>query len=63
MARYRLYFLGREGRIVAVEELDCDDDEAAILDAQKHAGDAMELWDRARMVKVFEPSDATARRV
>jgi hypothetical protein len=54
MPDYRLYFLGPQGRIAHVLEMECRDDEHAIDLVQSHAdGRAMELWLRARMVKAF----------
>jgi hypothetical protein len=60
MPDYRLYFLGPQGRIAHVLEMECSDDAHAIEQAESHAdGRAMELWRRARMVKAFA---AEARR-
>lgn len=54
MPDYRLYFLGPQGRIAHVLEMEGRDDDHAIEQAESHAdGRAMELWHRARMVKAF----------
>jgi hypothetical protein len=51
---FRLYFLGRGGRIVEARNLDCEDDEAAILAVEgQRDGRAMELWRRDRRVRTF----------
>ncbi|MBV8682841.1 MAG: hypothetical protein JO111_08215 [Caulobacteraceae bacterium] len=58
MTDYRLYALS-DNRIVRVVELDCDDDDSAIVEASAHAcAQPMELWQRARLVKRF-PADKT----
>ncbi|MET0273314.1 MAG: hypothetical protein ABW360_10010 [Phenylobacterium sp.] len=55
MPDYRLYFLGPQGRIAHVLELECRDDDHAVELAAGHAdGRAMELWRRDRMVKAFD---------
>ena len=60
MTDYRLYALSG-GRIVRVVELDCVDDDSAILQASAHANDQpMELWQRARFIKRFPAGQATA---
>lgn len=52
-ANYRCYFLNGE-RIAAVEAIACDDDAAAILEADKILAASrylsMEIWAGARMV-------------
>ena len=55
MLSYRLYFLGREGHITGVVELECACDEQALEAVEAHAdGRAMELWQQARKVRAFE---------
>jgi hypothetical protein len=54
MLSYRLYFLGREGRIIRAVELECSSDEDALLAVEGHAdGGPMELWQQARRVRVY----------
>lgn len=51
---FRLYFLGRGGRIVEARNLECENDEAAILAVEdQRDGRAMELWRRDRRVRTF----------
>jgi len=58
MGDYRLYFLDAQGPIHRAVELQCDDDEDAVRRSAGHAdGRAMELWQRARVVRRFEPCD------
>lgn len=58
MTDYRLYLRGgAEGRIVGVIELDCPDDETAVeLAERRRTGVRAELWQRARKIRAFEPS-------
>jgi hypothetical protein len=54
MPGYRLYFLDKHGHITGVLELDCPDDAQAVAAAESHhAGEAMELWERGRIVHEF----------
>jgi hypothetical protein len=56
MPDYRLYFLAND-HIRRFVEFDCPDDEAAIEKVAEHAdGRVMELWQRNRLVKRFEPN-------
>ena len=59
VASYRVYFLNGQGRIVRAAELNCDTDEEATEQAKALAsGQAVELWDRARLIGRFErPAD------
>ena len=51
---YRLYFLDQDGHIRHFIVLGHDDDEAAIRATDEHAnGQAMELWQKSRMVRQF----------
>jgi hypothetical protein len=54
---YRVYFLDNAGKIVSATELtDIEDDEAAIKAAEAFRyAFARELWDRARMIRRFDP--------
>ena len=57
MASYRAYFLNAGGHIVRAVELACDTDEDASKEALRLLnGQAIELWERARMVARFDPS-------
>ena len=52
MAEYRLYHVGRNGRLSRAHDLVCADDAEAIRVAAQHAkGLDLELWDRGRLVK------------
>jgi len=54
MPNYRLYLVGSQGRFIKVEVIDGPDDAAAVADAQQYIdGQAMELWDRGRLVQKF----------
>lgn len=55
MAYYRLYFLDSAGRIRDVVEMECVDDAAALQAATPHLGkgQALELWNRERLVRQF----------
>lgn len=57
IAGYRLYRLNRAGRILSATEIVCAADGEAI-DAAKALADGgkMELWNGARIVKVFDPA-------
>lgn len=55
MATYYLYRLHETGRITARDVLEAEDDAEAVAMAERaEHGDAMELWQGARMVRVFE---------
>jgi hypothetical protein len=55
MTDYRLYFL-KDNHIRRVVELECESDVEALGLAERHrGGDTMELWQRSRLVKRFEP--------
>lgn len=57
MPAYRLYFVTSGGHIWRAVELDTSDDEAAIQAAEaQRDGSAMELWERDRIVRRFEPA-------
>lgn len=57
MAGYRLYFTDNQGHIGHAIELDCRDDAHAIEMTEQHRdGRAMELWQRDRLVRRFEPT-------
>jgi len=53
---YRVYFLDAANHIIRSHDLECDDDADAIerLRELNHAH-AMELWERARLVRRIEP--------
>jgi hypothetical protein len=54
MLSYRLYFLGREGRITRAVELECASDDEALRAVEEHAdGRPMELWQQARKVRAY----------
>ena len=55
MATYYLYRLHPNGRITARDVLEAETDEEAVALAEKAGhGDAMELWQGARIVRVIE---------
>jgi hypothetical protein len=59
---YRLYFMDRNNRIRRGIDLDCRDDAHAVDVVAEHATEAwfgMELWQRDRLVKRFEPEATT----
>jgi hypothetical protein len=60
MVAYRCYLLGADGRIAALETLDCGDDEEAIQLAEAIAEARQywkaEVWDRDRLVARIEHS-------
>lgn len=55
MPSYRLHFIDRTGSVRRSVELDCEDDDQAILCAQDHNNDGeMELWrDNQRVARLF----------
>lgn len=61
MSAYRLYRLTNAGRVTSTTELPCGVDGEAIAAADAvDDGRRMELWDGARIVKVFNPGAARA---
>ena len=59
MASYRVYFLNAEGRIMSAVDLSCDSDDHAAAEARRLAdGRPVELWERARLIGRFEPSNS-----
>jgi hypothetical protein len=55
VADYRLYFLDGKGRIVRVVPFSAQSDKAAIERAASERGGAtIELWERGRLIKVFD---------
>jgi hypothetical protein len=59
MAYYRLHLMdARERHIIEFREFEADDDERAIDAAENWStSGSMELWDRARLVKQWLPSE------
>jgi hypothetical protein len=56
MPHYRLYFLRADNRVDRAVDLDCADDEEAINKASELRGpQAMELWQRTRLVTRILP--------
>jgi len=56
MAYYRLFFFSGDGHIQRSLDLECDGDAEAIDGVEEHRGhQALELWQRARLVARFEP--------
>jgi hypothetical protein len=52
MAEYRLYFFDREGHIRHRVEFECDTDEAALAEVDRHSdGRALELWRGTQLVR------------
>ena len=61
MLDYRLYFLDEQGHVRRGLDLECRDDAHAIAVVSEHLSDeAMELWQGARKVRVFEPASRHA---
>ncbi|MHC2335458.1 hypothetical protein ACVIW0_004747 [Bradyrhizobium sp. USDA 4454] len=55
---YKIYFLGEDGHIIGRIDLPVDDDNAAKREARKLAiGQPVELWDGARKIATFQPSN------
>jgi hypothetical protein len=55
MADYRVYVIGFDGHFKSTSELDCADDEAAKIAAQRLVdGHDVELWQRDRKVATFQ---------
>jgi hypothetical protein len=56
MHGYRAYIIGQDGRIQDRVDLFCEsDDDAKERAKQLVDGHAVELWDDARQIAVFEP--------
>jgi hypothetical protein len=55
-SHYRCYFLNGE-RIAAVEVVECDDDAAAVIEADRilaaSSYKSIEVWDRGRRVSII----------
>lgn len=61
MRLYRMYRLDRAGGIVDAEIIAAEDDAGAMREAERlSAGEAAELWDRARLVAGFGAVRAAA---
>jgi hypothetical protein len=61
VASYRAYFLNAGGHIVRAVELACETDEDAAQEARRLLnGQAIELWERARMIARFDPAQKPA---
>ena len=60
MNSYRLYLYGRDGAMAQVSEIECPDDGFAAAFAAERLGDfaRSELWQGARRIERFEPSEA-----
>jgi hypothetical protein len=51
MAGYRLYFLDAHGHVERAQVMDCADDAHAIIELEKlPQGQAVELWDRTKLI-------------
>ena len=58
MRNYRVYILGEDDHVIDRVDLRCNDDETAKNEARKLAiGQAVELWDGARKIATFQPSN------
>jgi hypothetical protein len=58
LPHYRLYFLDGAGHIRHAVDLECEGDEQAIAEVERHRdGRTMELWRRAELIRRFEPRD------
>jgi hypothetical protein len=59
-ARYRVYWLGGEGRIDGAEAIRSVDDGEAIATVRSMTdGRSVELWDRGRFIGRFDPASLT----
>ena len=57
MQGYRLYFVNPDGHIKRVVAVECANDKEALETAEHHRNElAIELWHRARKLKVLPPS-------
>ena len=60
MATYHLYFL-RRGMLVGSSDIEAADDEAACRLAARHGGgDAVEVWNSHRRLRILAPTRASA---
>lgn len=60
-ARYRVYWLGGEGRIDGAEAIRSVDDHEAIATARGMTdGRSVELWDRGRFIGRFDPTSVAS---
>ena len=60
MATYHLYFL-RQGMLVGSSDIEAADDEAACsLAAQHGGGDAVEVWNSHRRLRILTPTQEPA---
>jgi hypothetical protein len=51
MPAFRIYKIGSHGHFISVEEIECADDQEAILKAQQTVdGHNVELWERGRFI-------------
>jgi hypothetical protein len=56
MQEYRAYLIGQDGHFIRRIDLLCADDGAAKEQAKAlMGGDAIELWQKGRMIATFEP--------
>lgn len=59
MTHYRLYFFDARDHISRAVDIECRDDDEAIANVREHAHPfAIELWQGARRIDRFEPSEA-----
>jgi hypothetical protein len=58
MPEFRLYFLDQRDRIIEAQDMECEDDAAAIraVEALREPR-AMELWRRTRRIRTFPVSE------
>lgn len=63
MGYYRLYLMARaDGRFVGFEEIEAEDDQAAVRAAERFLGNQpLELWCGPRKVEGFPADAATSR--
>jgi hypothetical protein len=59
MRVYRVYSMNEEGRILLAHEVRCNDDLAALAEAEKYSEDnATEVWEGGRLVARVKLSNA-----
>jgi hypothetical protein len=64
--QYRCYLLGADGQIISTQIVECDDDAAALLEADRlleSSPDALvEVWNGARKVSILSRNEQRPKR-